>query len=100
MAKRPTKKQLQERRWTNVAQQILHHTSMLAYLTRDALPESLVQARDRMILFRKSWIETGEGDILPASGEDADLDGTLCDVDTFDPIIELLDQKIADAERL
>lgn len=48
--------------------------------------------------FRDAWVKSGEGDILPASGEHADLVGVLSDVDVFDPVIELLEQRLEDAK--
>jgi hypothetical protein len=97
---RPTKKQAEGRGWTDVTRQILHHTSTLAHLIREASSSSLEAARDRMQEFRDAWIKTGDGDVLPASGDVADIPGTLSDVDVFDPIIELLEQKIDEAKTL
>jgi hypothetical protein len=96
--KRRTKKQMTEGKWTNVAQQILQHTSALALMLRDPLQVSLEQAQERMIAFREAFIKTGEGDVLPCSGENADIDGALCDVDTFNVVIDLLSDKIRDLE--
>lgn len=95
---RPTRKQQRERDWTSVAKQILHHTSMLAYLLRDPAAASLEQVLGRMRAFRDAWVKTGEGDVLPASGENADLESTLCDVDVFEAVIDLVEQKLKDAK--
>ncbi len=100
MAKRRTKKEIVEGEWTNVAQQILHHTSMLAYLLRDPLAVSLEQVHGRLKRFMEAFLKSGEGDVLPCSGKDADEDGALCDVDVTDAVNEIVYRRLCDLREL
>lgn len=96
---RPTKKAQADRRLTNVAMQILQHTSALCELMRDPLACSLEQARDRIQEFNDSWLKTGEGSLLPCSGELADRESCLNDVDVMQCVLNAIDMRLEQVER-
>lgn len=80
--------------WSKTTREILSLTSRLTLLLRDASAHSMEDACDRLIEFKDAWLKSGEGDVLPCSGENADVDGTLCDLDVIQFVINALEMKI------
>lgn len=88
-----------DRRWTDDARAIMSAASALALAVRNSSDGGLEQARDRLQEFNDAWLKSGEGSLLPCSGKTADQDGTLCDVDIFEPLLDVLNTRIDDARR-
>lgn len=97
--KRRTKIQKSRGQWTQVAQEILRHTSALCILLRDSLDESLHQVRQRLVEFQDAWVKSGEGDVLPTSGKNSDELGLLCDVDIIQFVVDMIDMRLDQMEK-
>jgi len=80
--------------WSKTTLEILRHTSALTLLLRDANIDDLRDVERRLKHFYDAWVVSGEGDALPASAKNSDVDGCLADVDVTECVRDVVLNKI------